>query len=179
MNREKALHPLDGEVVLVEGNEEEATQGRQLDVGRAVWFNGDCADDSLERERAAIAHRLHSPGVVDGHGKRLEHEQRLDLARLHAGHIAALVDIGQGQPAGRRAGLDAVGDDSFAGTRNQGPGLVQKHAGSGIGLGQAAEGRLVTLPIHDDEGRALRGHEAVFGEGPRVAVLISVADALD
>ena len=53
------------------------------------------------------------------------------------------------------------------------------HAGLDILVGQAEEGHLVALPVHDHQRGALRGHEAVFGERPRVAVLISVADLPD
>src|ERR1035441_10675187 len=84
LHGQKALHALDGQVVLVQRYEEEATQRRQFEVSRAVFLHRHNADDALQREGAAVADWLHAAGVVDGHRQRFEHEELLDLAALHA-----------------------------------------------------------------------------------------------
>ena len=86
---DEAVHPLDRDVVLVQGHEEQRLQGRQLHVGRAVRLDRHGAQDLGQRERAADRQRLHAAGEIDRLGHLLQDQQLLDLAALHARHVAA------------------------------------------------------------------------------------------
>ena len=137
LDGEEALHALDGKVVLVQRDEEEAAQGGQFEVGRAVRLDRHRADDPLEREGAAVADRLHAAGVVDRHGQRSSTSSFLISPRLHAGHVAAVVDVGQHQAAGApRRDRTRSGMIALAGPRHERARLVQLHAGLGVRVGQ-------------------------------------------
>ena len=53
LHRHEALHPLDGQVVFVQRDEEDRSHGRHLEVGRPVRLNRDRAQHAFQGERAA------------------------------------------------------------------------------------------------------------------------------
>ena len=127
LHRGETLHPLDRQVVLVQGDEEQRPQGRHLEVGRAVGLDRHGAQDALQGERAADAQRLLAAGEIGRLGQLFQHEQLLDLAAADACHVAAGVDVGQQQAARAcvrlkrdRGGPVRAGGDAAAAVRGGG-----------------------------------------------------------
>ena len=114
LDRQEAMHSFDGQVVGVQSHEEQASHGRDFEVGRAVRLDGHRAEDSFEREGPAVAERVHPAGVVDGLGQRFQDEQLLDLAGGHAGHVAPHVHVGKHELSGGPGGIDSLGEDPLS-----------------------------------------------------------------
>ena len=160
LDRREALHPLDRQVVLVQGDEEQAPQRRHFEVGRAVGFDRHRAEHPLQGERAAVAQRVHAAGEVDRLGQAFQHQQLLDLARLDAGHVAAVVDVvraGTGPSAGR--GRRAAGMTGSRLRGDQRPRLVQPDVAELLRQREERVDR--SRPVHQHERVVLRRQERV------------------
>ena len=147
----ETLHPFDRKIVLVQGDEKDASHGRHLEIGAAVRLHRHGPQDPFEGERPAVADRLHAAGVVDGHGKRFEHQQFFDLARLHARHIAAVVHVGQHHAAGGFLGLHARLEDGFARARRDGARLVAFQFRGEVAGRELEDFLRATFAIHHDQ----------------------------
>ena len=99
--REEALHPLHRQIAVVQSHEEQASQCRQFGVGGAIRLDRDGAQDAFQGESASVAERFHPSGVVHRFRECLQHEQLLDLTRLHALHVASLQDVRHQDATGR------------------------------------------------------------------------------
>ena len=113
---QEAVHSLDRLVFLVGGNKEQRAVGGQFEVGRAVWLDGDLADNARQGKRAAVAKRneivIPIP-EVQGFGQRFEDDEFRDLALLDALHVSPYRYIAENQRAGRLGEIHAGGNDDF------------------------------------------------------------------
>ena len=113
----EALHPLDGQVVRVQGDEEHRPARGHLEIGRAVRFHRHRAEDPFEREGAQPRGQVHAAAEVHRLGQDFQDQQLLDLAGPDAFHVPPAVDVRQHHLAGGLTGVRAVGRDALPGTR--------------------------------------------------------------
>ena len=171
----EALHAFYGQVVLVQGHEEHRAEGRDFEIGRAILFHRDRAQNARQREAAAAADRFHAAIEVHRHRQLLQHQQFLDVAALHAVHVAALIDVGQHQLRRLLRLVDARRDHPLTRSGLQRSRLVTLQLS--LGLGQLVEEFHVALPVHDVQTFATGDQEAIFGY--RVGVAVDGGSATD
>ena len=150
--RGEALHAFHGDILRIERYEEHAPQRRGVKARRAIRLHRHRAEDAFQRECPAVTQRLHAAGEVDRLGQRFQHEELLNLARLHAGHVSPVIDVDENEAAGDFRQVDARRNDLFPRARRDRPRLVCEQAGLDIAGRKREQLQFVSAPIHHDDG---------------------------
>ena len=101
LHGQEALHPFDGEAVLIEGGQDESPHGRHFQAGRPVGLHRYRSQDSIQIEGVIEAVGIGLAAEIDRLRQRLHDEQLLDLTAFDPVHVASLIDVGEHQDAGR------------------------------------------------------------------------------
>ena len=159
-----ALHPLHGKIVLVQRLEEDLPVRGNLEGSGTVGLHGHGAKHALQREGAKPRHEIGTAAEVHWLGQRFEDEELLDVAALHAGEIAAIVNVSHHHAARRLGRMRARLEDALAFARHDRARLVDV-AFAGVLVDRFHR----AAAVHEDNLVVARGDDAVLGEGPRVA----------
>jgi hypothetical protein len=178
LKSQKALHSFDRFFILVQSDQEECPHGGRLKEGGTVGFDGDRAQNAFEVTRfGEVADGFSGIAHVLGFRKDLDDHEFLDLARLHALHIPAFVDVLQHEQTGVLTHIDLAWHARFSLSGCDGPRFLTHEALLVLFCGKTPDTLRPTLVIHDENLVSLGDQEALIADGIGIAFKLRPADA--
>ena len=171
LHGQEALHALDRHVVLVQGDEKQGAQSGKLHAGRPIRLDRNSPQNAFQSERSAVGQGIHPSGVVDGLGQGFQDKELLDLSAFHAFHGSPVVHVDEHKRSRLCLFVGAVGDNSLALPRHDGPRFMTLETGGNLFGAQAIDFAQSALAVHQHDAFALSGQEHVFGKGPGVTAV--------